>query len=59
MLQEQRELLAGVMRKSGRTDSNRRHSAWEADVLPLNYARTQRRLPQPILYCGTFLLRRL
>ena len=27
--------------KSGRTDSNRRHSAWEADVLPLNYTRRQ------------------
>src|SRR5690606_15308900 len=24
---------------SGRSGSNRRHSAWEADVLPLNYAR--------------------
>jgi hypothetical protein len=25
---------------SGRPGSNRRHSAWEADVLPLNYSRT-------------------
>ena len=24
---------------SGRPGSNRRHSAWEADVLPLNYSR--------------------
>jgi hypothetical protein len=24
---------------SGRWESNPRHSAWEADVLPLNYAR--------------------
>ena len=24
---------------SGRPDSNRRRSAWEADILPLNYAR--------------------
>ncbi len=27
---------------SGRSGSNRRHSAWEADVLPLNYARISR-----------------
>src|SRR5438132_289640 len=27
---------------SGRSGSNRRHSAWEADVLPLNYARSVR-----------------
>ncbi len=26
-------------RESGRSDSNRRRSAWEADILPLNYAR--------------------
>jgi hypothetical protein len=26
-------------RKSGRADSNRRRPAWEADILPLNYAR--------------------
>lgn len=26
---------------SGRPGSNRRHSAWEADVLPLNYSRAQ------------------
>tara|TARA_B000000437_G_scaffold182713_1_gene139015 strand:- start:81 stop:299 length:219 start_codon:yes stop_codon:yes gene_type:complete len=25
--------------KSGRSDLNRRHSAWKADVLPLNYTR--------------------
>ena len=25
---------------SGRRDSNPRHSAWEADALPLNYSRT-------------------
>jgi hypothetical protein len=28
---------------SGRWESNPRHSAWEADVLPLNYARARRR----------------
>ena len=27
------------MNWSGRPGSNRRHSAWEADVLPLNYSR--------------------
>ena len=27
------------LKKSGRRDSNPRHSAWEADILPLNYAR--------------------
>ena len=38
---------------SGRTGSNRRRSAWEADILPLNYARlgwlhpTGRRLGMP------------
>lgn len=25
--------------ESGRWDSNPRHSAWEADILPLNYTR--------------------
>jgi hypothetical protein len=34
-----RELLAS---KSGRWDSNPRLSAWEADVLPLNYSRKKR-----------------
>src|SRR3954469_11706168 len=29
---------------SGRSGSNRRHSAWEADVLPLNYARASHRI---------------
>src|SRR5580704_807910 len=29
---------------SGRWESNPRHSAWEADVLPLNYARAWRRI---------------
>src|SRR6202012_5446316 len=29
---------------SGRWESNPRHSAWEADVLPLNYARAARRI---------------
>src|ERR1700722_16330546 len=29
---------------SGRWESNPRHSAWEADVLPLNYARSWRRI---------------
>jgi hypothetical protein len=32
---------AGMKRNwSGRPGSNRRHSAWEADVLPLNYSRS-------------------
>ncbi len=31
---------------SGRSGLNRRHSAWEADVLPLNYARRGSRLAQ-------------
>src|SRR5688572_4659116 len=30
--------------KSGRWDSNPRRSAWEADILPLNYARVMRSL---------------
>src|SRR4028118_1020654 len=34
---EQADLLEGDW--SGRWESNPRHSAWEADVLPLNYAR--------------------
>ena len=29
---------------SGRWESNPRHSAWEADVLPLNYARVRIRI---------------
>lgn len=29
------------LQNSGRWDSNPRHSAWEADILPLNYARKQ------------------
>jgi hypothetical protein len=38
---------------SGRPGSNRRHSAWEADVLPLNYSRegqghANRLTPQPL-----------
>ena len=32
---------------SGQSGSNRRHSAWEADVLPLNYARTAAILTNP------------
>jgi hypothetical protein len=28
-----------MQNKSGRADSNRRRPAWEADILPLNYAR--------------------
>ena len=35
-----------LIRWSGRPGSNRRHSAWEADVLPLNYSR-------PRQNCGT------
>ncbi len=30
---------------SGRPGSNRRHSAWEADVLPLNYSRLYKSIP--------------
>src|ERR1043165_2078665 len=33
-----------LKRWSGRSGSNRRHSAWEADVLPLNYARVVARI---------------
>ena len=36
--------------KSGRPDSNRRHSAWEADILPLNYARKATQLNHPPAY---------
>jgi hypothetical protein len=40
---------------SGRPGSNRRHSAWEADVLPLNYSRhlfsTGYSEPFPLLSC--------
>ena len=32
------------LKKSGRRDSNPRHSAWEADILPLNYARKKARI---------------
>ena len=31
--------VIGGLDWSGRPGSNRRHSAWEADVLPLNYSR--------------------
>jgi hypothetical protein len=31
--------MRGRMEMSGRRDSNPRLSAWEADVLPLNYSR--------------------
>lgn len=34
-------------RWSGRGESNPRHSAWEADVLPLNYARVARIIYPP------------
>ena len=36
---ERRNRPKCLKRWSGRSGSNRRHSAWEADVLPLNYAR--------------------
>src|SRR5262249_47402048 len=32
---------------SGRRESNPRHTAWEAVVLPLNYARARRQTPAP------------
>ena len=34
-------------RWSGRRESNPRHTAWEAVVLPLNYARARRSAPAP------------
>ena len=40
--------------KSGRTDSNRRHSAWEADVLPLNYARITKPARMRLSYVARF-----
>src|SRR5439155_10565059 len=41
--------------ESGRPDSNRRRPAWEAGILPLNYARgiTLKRPPNLATYCGT------
>jgi hypothetical protein len=33
--------------QSGRPDSNRRRPAWEAGILPLNYARVLQRKVQP------------
>ena len=39
--------VARAERWSGRSGSNRRHSAWEADVLPLNYARISNDLERP------------
>ena len=41
-------LYAIYLQKSGRWDSNPRHSAWEADILPLNYARIIAR----IVFCN-------
>ena len=44
------------MTESGRWDSNPRHSAWEADILPLNYARanaTPERLTDDLHYYTT------
>src|SRR4051812_49391980 len=34
--------LLRLLRQSGRPDSNRRRPAWEAGILPLNYAREER-----------------
>src|SRR5215813_4274901 len=54
-----RESAAKVWRGeswSGRPGSNRRHSAWEADVLPLNYSRSMR-LNSWILARALWLLR--
>ena len=40
-----RNLLATIkIQKSGRWDSNPRRPAWEADILPLNYARKKTQL---------------
>src|SRR5690349_3757466 len=41
---------AADQKKSGRRDSNPRHSAWEADVLPLNYSRLAGSPEPSILY---------
>jgi hypothetical protein len=38
--------------ESGRRDSNPRHSAWEADVLPLNYSRVVGPVEPAILYAN-------
>ncbi len=38
----------GLQKKSGRADSNRRRPAWEAGILPLNYAR--KKFPEHLLY---------
>src|SRR5580704_12506429 len=39
--------LATLKCWSGRWESNPRHTAWEAVVLPLNYARKQCTIPNP------------
>jgi hypothetical protein len=51
------EVSTGAMDKcwSGRTGSNRRHTAWEAVVLPLNYAREINDLHQSPACFGIFL----
>src|SRR5947209_4248894 len=44
VLQSDRKKISRIVTGnwSGRRESNPRHSAWEADVLPLNYARKGR-----------------
>ena len=48
--------------RSGRADSNRRRPAWEADILPLNYARKILLLfystPVPVIMSNLFPWRR-
>src|SRR5215471_8333928 len=41
------EMMASQRSWSGRRESNPRHTAWEAVVLPLNYARARRQAPAP------------
>src|SRR5687767_15856109 len=42
-------LRVNHLSQSGRPDSNRRRPAWEAGILPLNYARGARKMPPPAL----------
>lgn len=39
LIRTNKSLMYKTRLKSGRWDSNPRHSPWEGDVLPLNYAR--------------------
>ena len=46
-------LLSTVNFWSGRRESNPRHSAWEADVLPLNYARMLLHIDKNFLFSSS------